>query len=126
MALPRRAITTVTPATAPLHEGNPTGMFVSEALHPFQVFRKAGFEVDHCFLLPSCHGAAIFPGVIDVITGKSVAAGKSITGFTTQGEYDMHLMDTIRPWNEPIIDEWAEKLGGKCVSFYSIFISLGA
>lgn len=24
----------------------PTGLFITEALHPFQVFRKAGFEVD--------------------------------------------------------------------------------
>jgi putative intracellular protease/amidase len=24
----------------------PTGLFITEALHPFQVFRKEGFEVD--------------------------------------------------------------------------------
>jgi putative intracellular protease/amidase len=46
MPLPRRAIISITSATAPLHEGNPTGLFISEALHPFQVFKAAGFEVD--------------------------------------------------------------------------------
>lgn len=46
MPLPRRAVIAVTSATAPLHEGKPTGLFVSEALHPFQVFKAAGFEVD--------------------------------------------------------------------------------
>lgn len=46
MPLPRRAIIAITSATAPLHDGNPTGFFISEGLHPFQVFKKAGFEVD--------------------------------------------------------------------------------
>jgi putative intracellular protease/amidase len=46
MALPRRAIIAITSATAPLHDGNPTGFFVTEGLHPYQVFTKAGFEVD--------------------------------------------------------------------------------
>jgi D-lactate dehydratase len=44
--LPRRVILTVTSANAPLHEGKPTGLFVTEALHPFNVFKEAGFEVD--------------------------------------------------------------------------------
>jgi putative intracellular protease/amidase len=63
-----------------------------------------------------CHGEAIFPGVIDKATGKSIAAGRTFTGFTTEAEYDMHLMDAIRAWDEPLIDEWAEKLGGTCKS----------
>ncbi len=46
MSPPHRAIIAITSATAPLHDGNPTGLFVSEALHPFQVFKEAGFEVD--------------------------------------------------------------------------------
>ena len=44
--LPRCALIAVTSAEAPLHEGHPTGMFIGEVLHPFNVFRKAGFEVD--------------------------------------------------------------------------------
>jgi putative intracellular protease/amidase len=46
MSPPRRALVSITSATAPLHFGNPTGMFISEAVHPFEVFRAAGFEVD--------------------------------------------------------------------------------
>ena len=46
MSPPRRAVIAVTSATAPLHNGNPTGLFISEALHPFQVLKEAGFEVD--------------------------------------------------------------------------------
>ncbi|OAL18455.1 hypothetical protein AYO22_10651 [Fonsecaea multimorphosa] len=166
MPLPRRAVIAVTSATAPLHNGQPTGMFISEALHPFQVFKQHGFEVDlvsekgtyvpdwlslqESFLSGEvkkewedvntlidyphakglqkiatdvwaqggvvsavCHGEAIFPGVIDPATGESIIKGKTITGFTTQAEYDMHLMDPIRSWGEPLIDEWAAKLGAK-------------
>lgn len=44
---PRRAMIAVTSAHAPLYPNDKeTGLFVTEALHPFNVFRKAGFEVD--------------------------------------------------------------------------------
>lgn len=43
---PKRALIAITSATAPLHEGHPTGVFIEEALHPFNVFKAAGFEVD--------------------------------------------------------------------------------
>jgi putative intracellular protease/amidase len=47
MGLPRRAIIAVTSASAPLHGPDKlTGLFISEAMHPYNVFRKAGFEVD--------------------------------------------------------------------------------
>jgi D-lactate dehydratase len=46
MAPPRRAVIFVTSATAPLHHGNPTGLFISEALHPYLALTEAGFEVD--------------------------------------------------------------------------------
>ncbi|KIW88327.1 uncharacterized protein Z519_10895 [Cladophialophora bantiana CBS 173.52] len=199
MPLPRRAIIAVTSATAPLHAGRPTGLFISEALHPFQVFKQHGFEVDlvsekgayvpdwlslqESFLsgedkrewedvngefrkkldhMPSvdtidgkkygiffasaghaalidyphakglqkiatdiwtqggmvsavCHGEAIYVGVIDPATGESIIKGKTITGFTTQAEYDMHVMELVRSWGEPLIDEWAAKLGAKYV-----------
>jgi hypothetical protein len=26
----------------------------------------------------------------------------------------MQIMEPIRSWGEPLIDEWAEKLGAKC------------
>ena len=44
---PRRAIIAVTSAHAPLYpDGKETGLFITEALHPYNVFKKAGFEVD--------------------------------------------------------------------------------
>ena len=49
MGPPRRALIAVTSAHAPLYpDGKETGMFITEALHPYNVFRKAGFEVDLC------------------------------------------------------------------------------
>lgn len=46
MDLPRRAVIAITSASAPLHDGKPTGLFISEALHPYQVLTESGFEVD--------------------------------------------------------------------------------
>ena len=46
MGPPRRALIAVTSAHAPLYpDGKETGLFVTEALHPYNVFRGAGFEV---------------------------------------------------------------------------------
>ena len=67
----------------------------------------------------SCHGPAIFPGVIDATTGKSIIAGKTITGFTTEAEYDMKLMDTLTTWKEPMVEEMAASLGAKCALLIS-------
>jgi putative intracellular protease/amidase len=186
----------------PGEEGKPahtTGVFIGEALHPYNVFKAAGFEVDlvseegrwtedwlslqpgflsdeerkqyddknsefrkqmdknlkpgdvdadkygiifasagHAALIdyPNatglkkiasniwarggivsavCHGPAIFPGINDSTTGKPIISGKTITGFTTEGEEVMKLMDVLRSWGEPLVDEWAEKLGAKYV-----------
>ncbi|KAI0867436.1 hypothetical protein GGS24DRAFT_507831 [Hypoxylon argillaceum] len=47
MSPPRRALIAVTSAHATLFQGKETtGLFISEALHLFQVLRAAGFEVD--------------------------------------------------------------------------------
>lgn len=47
MAPPRRALIACTSASAKLFNGKEiTGLFISEALHPFQVLTAAGFEVD--------------------------------------------------------------------------------
>ena len=69
-------------------------------------------HIDSC--ARSCHGPAIFPGVIDPSTNKSVIHGKTITGFTTEGEEVMGIMDVVRGWGEPLVDEWAKRLGAKC------------
>ena len=69
-------------------------------------------HIDPC--ARSCHGPAIYPGVIDPSTNKSIINGKTITGFTTEGEDVMGITDIVRGWGEPLVDEWAERLGAKC------------
>lgn len=45
--LPKRALIAVTSAHAPLYKDNKeTGLFITEALHPYNVFKENGFEVD--------------------------------------------------------------------------------
>lgn len=61
-----------------------------------------------------CHGGAIFPGVIDKKTGKSIISGKEVTGFTTQGEIEEGVLDTIKSWNRPTIEATAASVGAKC------------
>jgi len=204
MAPPRRALIAVTSAHAPLYpDGQETGLFISEALHPFNVFRAAGFEVElasesgsyqpdwlsqqpdwlsgddkkiwedhdsefrakldrlyrpdqldasqygvffasagHASLIDYpearglqqvaskvyavggivsavCHGGAIFPGIVDEKTGKSVIHGKKVTGFTTKGEEEEGVLDTINLWGRPTIEKSAEKAGATC-KFYFI------
>jgi putative intracellular protease/amidase len=48
MSPSRRALIAITSAHAALFEGggHVTGVFISEALHPYNVFKDAGFEVD--------------------------------------------------------------------------------
>ncbi|OBT86105.1 hypothetical protein VE02_05408 [Pseudogymnoascus sp. 03VT05] len=47
MSPPRRALIAVTSANALLMEGkHVTGLFIAEALHPYNVLTEAGFEVD--------------------------------------------------------------------------------
>jgi putative intracellular protease/amidase len=47
MSPPRRALISITSASATLFDGKETtGLFISEALHPYKVLRAAGFEVD--------------------------------------------------------------------------------
>lgn len=47
MGPPRRALIAVTSAHAPLYpDGKETGLFVTEALHPYNVFKEHGFEVE--------------------------------------------------------------------------------
>lgn len=201
MSPPRKALIAVTSAHAPLYpDGKETGVFVSEALHPYNVFKAAGFDVDlvsetgtykadwlsqtdeylpaadravwedktsefrskmeklpkpgdldaskyglffasagHASLIDYpdakglqkiasemyakgglvsavCHGGAIFPGITDPATGKSIIAGKTVTGFTTKGEEEEGVLDTIKSWNRPTIEAAAASAGAKYVS----------
>ncbi|KAI1327084.1 class I glutamine amidotransferase-like protein [Xylariaceae sp. FL0255] len=196
MSPPRRALIAVTSAHAPLFKGtHTTGVFITEALHPFNVLRAAGFEVDlasetgkytpdtfsqesdflkgddlttwndtssefrqkldnlsksadlepskyglffvsagHASLLdyPTasglqkiaaqvwanggvvatvCHGPAIFANLMDPLTNEPLIKGKTITGFTTEAEVTMGILDELRAWNKPLVEETAERLG---------------
>jgi D-lactate dehydratase len=61
-----------------------------------------------------CHGGAIFPGIIDKQTGKSIIAGKKVTGFTTKGEEEEGVLDTIKSWHRPTIEAAAASAGATC------------
>jgi putative intracellular protease/amidase len=61
-----------------------------------------------------CHGGAIFPGIIDKETGRSIIAGKEVTGFTTQGEIEEGILDTIKSWTRPTIEATAGSAGATC------------
>ncbi|KAK5087608.1 plasma membrane heat shock protein [Exophiala xenobiotica] len=200
VALPKRALIAFTSAHAPLYEDNKeTGMFVAEALHPYNVFTAEGFDVDfvsetgtygpdwlsqqdewlkgedkaawegktgdfrkkldgmakagdvdpdkygiffasagHASLIdyPTarqlqrlaskvysdggivsavCHGGAIFPGVVNPVTNHSIVVGKRITGFTTKGEEEQGVLQTIRRWDRMTVEEAAAKAGGEYV-----------
>ncbi|KAI7774906.1 chaperone protein hsp31 [Diaporthe eres] len=201
MAPPKRALIAVSSAHAPLYpEGKETGVFITEALHPFNVFKKAELEVDlvsetgtyspdwlsqqkdwlpdedrkvwedhssefrskmdklpkpsdidpskygiffasagHASLIDYpdakglqsiasqmyadgaivsavCHGGAIFPGIIDKSTGRSVIAGNNVTGFTTKGEQEEGVLDTIKSCKRPTIEASAADSGATYVS----------
>src|ERR1700761_2802350 len=181
-------------------DGHKTGLFFTEALHPFEVFTEAGFEIDLAsetgtyglddisltdpFLSGSdkaalnnpkhpfnvklksqlkkasdlkkgeyglffasaghaalydyptakglqasaadvwdrggvvgtvCHGPAILPGVIDSKTGKSIIEGRTVTGFTIEGELIFNILDKMREDKVIPIVEAVTAAGG----FYS-------
>lgn len=43
-----------------------------------------------------CHGPAILPGVIDSKTGKSIVDGRTVTGFTIEGELVFNILGKMR------------------------------
>jgi putative intracellular protease/amidase len=42
-----------------------------------------------------CHGPVLLPGVIDSKTGKSIVHGKTVTGFTVEGEVVLKVLDKL-------------------------------
>jgi putative intracellular protease/amidase len=42
-----------------------------------------------------CHGGAIFTGIKDAKTGRSIIAGKNVTGFSTEGDKMAGVLDRI-------------------------------
>ncbi len=60
-----------------------------------------------------CQGPAILPGIFDATTGKSIITGKAVTGFTTEGEVVLHVLDKIKQDKLLTIEEGAAKVGAK-------------
>lgn len=58
-----------------------------------------------------CHGPAIMPGIIDTKTGKSIIEGKTVTGFTIEGEMIFAILDKLRADNVIPIVEAVTKVG---------------
>jgi len=180
--VPRKALISISSFNGAIYPtGGKTGLFFTEALHPFEVLTEAGFEVDlasetgtfgfddvsltdpflsgsdkavfnnpkHPFMVklksqlqkasdlrkeeygvffasaghaalydyPTakglqavardiwdrggvvgtvCHGPAILPGIIDSTTGKTIICGKTVTGFTIEGELIFRILDKLR------------------------------
>lgn len=199
MSPARRAVISVTSASAQLFDGKETtGVFLIEAIHPYNVLKAAGFEVDltsetgtytpdwlsqqpdflngddlatwnnldsdfrkkidnmpraadvdgskygvffasagHASLrdYPTasnlqriaaqvwanggivasvCHGPAIFANLVDPATNQPLIKGKAITGFTTEAESTMGIMDELRSWDVEMVEETAQRLGATC------------
>jgi putative intracellular protease/amidase len=199
--LPRRALISISSFNGAIYPGgHKTGLFYTEALHPFEVLTQAGFAVDlasetgkfgldevsltdpflsgsdkaifknpkHAFnvqlnsqlkkaadlkkdeygvffasaghsalydyptakglqaiaadiwdrggvVAAVCHGPAIMPGVIDSKTGKSIIEGRTVTGFTLEGELIFRILDKLRADNVLPVVEAVTKVG----AFYS-------
>ena len=180
--LPRKALISISSFHGAIYpNGQKTGLFFTEALHPFEVLTQAGFEIDiasetgtygldeisltnpflagsdkavfdnpkHPFNVklnlqlkkasdlkkeeyglffasaghsalydyPSagglqsvagdiwarggvvaavCHGPVLLPGVIDPKTGKSIIEGKTVTGFSLEGEMIFRILEKLK------------------------------
>jgi hypothetical protein len=57
---------------------------------------------------------AIFPGILDESTGRTIVDGKKVTGFTTQGEEEEGVLDIIINWIKPAIEKAAKNAGATC------------
>ena len=195
--LPRKALISISSFNGAIYpNGHKTGLFFTEALHPFEVLTQAGFEVDIAsetgtygldeisltdpFLAGSdkvvfnnpkhpfnvklnqhlhkasdlnkeeyglffasaghsalydypkakglqsvasdiwdrggvvaavCHGPVLLPGVIDSKTGKSIIEGKTVTGFSIEGELIFRILDKLKADNVLTVIEAVRKVG---------------
>jgi putative intracellular protease/amidase len=193
--LPRRALIALSSYTGAIFpDGSKTGVFFTEALHPFEVLTAAGFEVDfasetgtyafdqfsllqpflagsdeavyenanHPFMVKMtsqvmkasnlernayglffasaghaalydypnarglqavaedvwnnggvvgavCHGPVLLAGVIDAKTGESIIEGKTVTGFTVEGEMLLGVIDRLKSDKVVMVPEAVSK-----------------
>ena len=195
--LPRKALISISSFNGAIYpNGHKTGLFYTEALHPFEVLTQAGFEVDIAsetgsygldeisltdpFLAGSdkavfnnpkhpfnvelnqhlhkasdlkneeyglffasaghsalydyptakglqsvagdvwerggvvaavCHGPVLLPGVIDPKTGKSIIEGKTVTGFSIEGELIFRILEKLKADKVLTVIEAVKKVG---------------
>jgi putative intracellular protease/amidase len=76
-----------------------------------------------------CHGGAIFPGIKDAQTGKSIIAGKQVTGFSTEGDRIAGVLDRIHGDGVKTTEESAGIAGARYVApptpFEAFFVTSG-
>ena len=61
-----------------------------------------------------CHGPAIFANLLDLETKKPLIRGKRLTGFTTEAENSIGVMQELKSWGNDLVEELAARLGAKC------------
>jgi len=200
-SIPRKALVAITSYNGVIYpDGTKTGLFYTEALHPYEVLTQAGFEVDlatetgsygvdelsitdqfltgadkavfddrkHPFnvklntqlkkasdvrkqdynvffasaghaalydypkarglqaiaedvwsrggiVSAVCHGPVILAGVNDSKTGRSIIEGRSVTGFTVEGEVIMKVLEKLKSDGAKVVVDVVERAG----AFYS-------
>ena len=68
-----------------------------------------------------CHGPVLLPAMIDRKTGESVIAGKTVTGFTTEGEMVLNVLDRLKSDGVSMVLEAVSKVGADYSSPMSAF-----
>lgn len=63
----------------------------------------------------------LLPGVVDRQTGRSIIAGKTVTGFTTEGEMLLNVLDRLKADGVPTVFEAVGKAGADYSSPMSAF-----
>jgi D-lactate dehydratase len=63
-----------------------------------------------------CHGGAIFPGIKDPKTGKSIIAGKDVTGFSTEGDKLAGVLERIHGDGVKTTEESAVEAGAHYIA----------
>ena len=74
------------------------------------------FQVSHQQRKPHVHTFSQCEGVMNPVTTLPIIQGKRVTGFTTKGEEEEGVLDTIKSWNRPTIEAAAKDCGATYVS----------
>jgi D-lactate dehydratase len=60
-----------------------------------------------------CHGPVILPGVIDPKTGNSIIEGKTVTGFSVEGEMVFRILEKLKSDKVLTVIEAVSKVGAE-------------